>query len=49
MTPEAEELLNAIMAALTTEELSALNAEVDVERADPEDVATTWLEDNGSL
>jgi osmoprotectant transport system substrate-binding protein len=45
----AEELLNAISAALTTDELSALNADVDTERADPADVATQWLEDHGFL
>lgn len=45
----AEELLNSISAVLTTEELSAMNAQVDVERADPADVATQWLEDNGFL
>jgi len=49
VTPEAEELLNAISGALTTEELSELNAAVDVDREDPADVATTWLEDNGFL
>lgn len=49
VTPEAEELLNAISAALTTEELSALNALVDVERQDPDVVATQWLEENGFL
>lgn len=46
---EAEELLNAISAALTTAELSELNASVDVEQADPADVATQWLEDHGFL
>jgi osmoprotectant transport system substrate-binding protein len=49
VTPESEELLNAISAALTTEELSELNALVDVEREDPADVATQWLEENGFL
>lgn len=45
----AEALLNAISAELTTEELSELNASVDVDREDPADAATTWLEENGFL
>ena len=50
VTPEAEALLNAISAALTTEELSELNALVaEPERRDPDEVATMWLEENGFL
>lgn len=49
LNPEIEELLNEISAALTTEELSELNRLVDVEREDPADAATTWLEENGFL
>lgn len=45
----AEGVLNAISGALTTDQLSELNAMVDVERADPADVATQWLEENGFL
>ena len=47
--PEVEELLNAISAELTTEELSELNKLVDVDKEDPADAATTWLEENGFL
>ena len=47
--PEIEELLNAISAELTTEELSELNKLVDVDKEDPADAATTWLEENGFL
>jgi osmoprotectant transport system substrate-binding protein len=49
VNPEIEELLNQISAALTTEELSELNKLVDVDKEDPSDAATTWLEENGFL
>ena len=49
VNPEIEELLNQISAALTTEELSELNKLVDVDKEDPPDAATTWLEENGFL
>ena len=49
LNPEIEELLDAISAALTTEELSELNKLVDVDKEDPSDAATTWLEENGFL
>ncbi len=39
--------LNAVSAALTTEELIDLNAAVDLERQSAEDVATAWVEENG--
>jgi len=39
--------LNAVSAALTTDELVDLNAAVDVERQTPEDVAAGWVEENG--
>ncbi|MGY1689194.1 glycine betaine ABC transporter substrate-binding protein [Geodermatophilus sp. SYSU D01105] len=39
-------VLNAVSAALTTEELIELNAAVDVDRQSAEDVASTWVEDN---
>jgi osmoprotectant transport system substrate-binding protein len=39
--------LNAISAALTTEELIDLNAAVDVERQSAEAVAAAWVEENG--
>ena len=38
--------LDAVSAALTTEELIELNAAVDLERQSPEDVAATWVEEN---
>lgn len=46
---DMEELLNAISAELTTEGLSELNKAVDVDKADPADVAKGWLEEHGFL
>ena len=39
--------LNAVSAALTTEDLIELNAAVDVERQSAEDVAAGWVEESG--
>ncbi|HYY78652.1 MAG TPA: ABC transporter substrate-binding protein [Actinomycetes bacterium] len=39
--------LNALSAKITTEELTKLNAQVDVEKKDPEQVARDWLQQNG--
>ena len=39
--------LDAVSAALTTEDLIELNAAVDVERQSAEDVATGWVEESG--
>jgi osmoprotectant transport system substrate-binding protein len=39
--------LDAVSAALTTEELVDLNAAVDLERQSPEDVAAAWVDENG--
>jgi osmoprotectant transport system substrate-binding protein len=39
--------LNAVSAALTTEELIELNAAVDVERKSAEETAAAWVEENG--
>jgi osmoprotectant transport system substrate-binding protein len=44
-----ESTLNAVSAKLTTEELTTLNAEVDVQHVDVEDAAAQWLEDQGLL
>ena len=41
--------LNALMAALTTENLTELNGQVSIDRAKPEDVAHQFLEDEGLL
>jgi osmoprotectant transport system substrate-binding protein len=47
--PDVAEPLNNLMAKLTTDALTQLNAEVSVNRAKPEDVAQKWLTDNGLL
>ena len=39
--------LDAVSAALTTEELIAMNAGVDLERRTVEEVASEWVEENG--
>ncbi len=46
---DLEDLLNSISAKLTTEGLSELNKAVDVDKADPADVAKGWLEENGFI
>ena len=47
--PDVAEVLNALMAALTTEKLTELNGKVAVDRADPEDVAEDFLTEAGLL
>jgi osmoprotectant transport system substrate-binding protein len=47
--PDVEGPLNELMAALTTDDLTQLNAEVSVQRAKPEDVAQQWLTDAGLI
>lgn len=44
---KAVEAINAVGKTLTTEELSALNKKVDVDHADPGDVAKDWLTSKG--
>ncbi len=46
---EVEELLDAVSAALTTENVTELNARVNVDQEDPADVAAEFLEENGLL
>ncbi len=45
-SPELEEVLEPVAEALTTEELTALNSQVDVEGLPVEAVAEKWLADN---
>ncbi len=47
--PEVATILTPIAQKLTTEELQKLNAQVDVDGLPPEDVAKTWLQDNGFI
>jgi osmoprotectant transport system substrate-binding protein len=39
--------LDAVQAALTTEELTALNSKVDADHEDPDQVAKEWLTSRG--
>lgn len=45
--PQIAELLAPLAAALDQDTMTELNAEVDVEERDPEEVAETWLDENG--
>nr|MBA3419455.1 glycine/betaine ABC transporter substrate-binding protein [Geodermatophilaceae bacterium] len=45
--PAIEEIMAPISEALTDEEITALNALVDVDGETEEDVARQWMEDNG--
>jgi osmoprotectant transport system substrate-binding protein len=47
--PDLEDVFNKLSAALTTEDLATMNAQVDLERKKPEDVAGQFLEDKGLL
>jgi osmoprotectant transport system substrate-binding protein len=47
--PEVADVLNKLSGVLTTEDLMDLNAEVDVQRKLPEDVARSYLEEKGLL
>jgi len=47
--PDIADILNPLMAALTTENLTGLNEKISVDRQKPEDVAKQFLEDNGLL
>jgi osmoprotectant transport system substrate-binding protein len=47
--PDVADVLNPLMAALTTENLTELNGQVAVDRQKPEDVAHQFLEDQGLL
>jgi osmoprotectant transport system substrate-binding protein len=47
--PDVADLLNPLMAALTTDNLTDLNTRVSVDREKPEDVASDFLTENGLL
>jgi osmoprotectant transport system substrate-binding protein len=49
MTDQVTQALNALSAKITTEELTKLNAQVDVEKKDPETVARDWLTQQGLI
>jgi len=44
---DAQAALNKVSAALTSDKLAALNKQVDIDKADPADVAKKFLSDNG--
>ena len=45
--PQVVAALDPVQAALTTEELTALNKQVDVDKMDPNEVAAEWLKSKG--
>lgn len=47
--PDVADVLNPLMAALTTENLTELNGRIAVDREKPEDVAADFLSENGLL
>ncbi|MEZ5117909.1 MAG: ABC transporter substrate-binding protein [Candidatus Nanopelagicales bacterium] len=49
VTQELTDALNAVSAALTTDDLIELNKAVDIDRKDPKDVAVEWLTAQGLL
>jgi osmoprotectant transport system substrate-binding protein len=49
MTDQVTQALNALSAKITTEELTNLNKLVDVDKQDPEKVASDWLTQQGLL
>jgi osmoprotectant transport system substrate-binding protein len=46
---EFKSLVNKVSAAVTTEEITKLNAQVDIDTKDADQVATQWLKDKGLL
>ena len=49
MTDQVKQALNGISAKITTEALTELNKQVDIDKADPEKVANDWLTQQGLL
>jgi osmoprotectant transport system substrate-binding protein len=49
MTEQVTQVLNTLSAKITTEELTKLNKLVDVDKQDPEKVATEWLTQQGLI
>ena len=49
MTDQVKQTLNSISAKITTEALTVLNKQVDIDKADPEKVANDWLTQQGLL
>jgi osmoprotectant transport system substrate-binding protein len=49
MNDQVKQALDALAPKITTEELTKLNAQVDVEKKDPESVARDWLSQQGLI
>jgi osmoprotectant transport system substrate-binding protein len=49
LTGDVASVVNNAFAKLTTADLSAMNASVDIDKKDPDDVAKAWLSSNGLL
>jgi osmoprotectant transport system substrate-binding protein len=47
MTDQVKQALNGLASKITTEELTKLNKQVDIDKDDPEKVATDWLKSQG--
>jgi osmoprotectant transport system substrate-binding protein len=47
MTDQVKQALNALASKITTDELTKLNKQVDIDKDDPEKVATDWLKSQG--
>jgi osmoprotectant transport system substrate-binding protein len=47
MTSEVTGILNRVSAKLTTDALIQMNKKADVDKMDPDQIAATWLKDNG--
>jgi osmoprotectant transport system substrate-binding protein len=47
--PDFTTLVNKVSAAITTEDITRLNAQVDLDRQDPDEVATQWLTSKGLI
>jgi osmoprotectant transport system substrate-binding protein len=49
LTDQVSQALNALAPKITSEELTKLNAQVDIEKKDPETVARDWLTQQGLI
>lgn len=47
LTGDATTTLNNVSAKLTTDDLIQMNKKADVDKADPDQIAATWLKDHG--
>jgi len=49
LNDEIKNLLNAVSAKLTTDNITALNAKVEIDQEDPADVAKGFLQEQGLI